>query len=127
MKWKIHVLGFKNYIEEMQSTYSISEIINSGYFLIDYKSLLLNEKLISQWENLLNELVNNTEYCLKCMGLAMHQFIVDFYKNKSKEEENENIDNFKLKVIHPRIINFEPVLHLKEMKVNYFGKKYIYI
>lgn len=65
--------------------------------------------------------MDDSEYCLQCMGLAMHQFIYNSFKNKGKQLL-ENVENFDLKVIYPRIINYEPILNLKDMKVNYYGK-----
>lgn len=94
--------------------------MNKGYFLVDYQLLLTHKELIFQWDSLKNDLVNNSEYCLKCIGLAMHQFIFKFYETK----ENENIEDFELKVIYPRLINYSPVLDLKELRVNYYGKTY---
>lgn len=110
-----------NYIQENQSNYTVPEIVNNGYFLVDYQCLILNDTFLSQWENFKEHLLSNSEYCLQCLGLGMHQFIVDFYENKATEE-SENVDDLKLKVIHPRIINFEPVLNLKDIRVSYYGR-----
>lgn len=110
-----------NHIQQNQSSYIIEEIVSNGYFLVDYQSLIQNEEFISKWNNFKNDLLNNSEYTLQCIGLAMHQFIIDSYINREKEFP-EDIDDFKMKVIHPRLINFEPVLSLKDIRVNYYGK-----
>lgn len=110
-----------NYIQQNQSTYTIAEVISNGYFMVDYQSLIQNEVFISQWKNFKNDLLNNSEYTLQCLGLAMHQFIIDSYLSK-ENELSDDVEDFKLKVIHPRLINFDPVLSLKDIKENYYGK-----
>lgn len=95
--------------------------MNDGYFLVDYQSLKLNDTFLSGWENFEDHLVNNSEYCLQCLGLAMHQYVVEFHE-KTATEDKGNIEDLRLKIIYPRIVNFEPVMSLKDIRVNYYGK-----
>lgn len=88
------------------------------YFTVDYKALIAEEDIFSSWEDFTNDIINNTEYCLNCFGLAMHQFIINYDK---KTDENV-IDSEDIPLIHARIINFEPTVQLKNLKVIYYGK-----
>ncbi|XP_049817342.1 DNA helicase MCM8-like isoform X2 [Aethina tumida] len=54
------------------------------------------------------------------MGLALHQNLI-----KKLQDTTNNIGNPKEKeysIIRPRIVNFEPSLQLKDLRVNYYGK-----
>lgn len=116
--WKNHVESFMNYILQNQEIYTFSEIVINGHFSVDYQLLTQNEEFLTCWSNFESHVLDNSEYCLQCMGLAMHQFIYDSFKNK----DQGLLENFNLKVIYPRIINYGPILSLKDMKVNYYGK-----
>ncbi|KAJ8937576.1 hypothetical protein NQ318_023107 [Aromia moschata] len=56
------------------------------------------------------------------MGLAMHQFILNHNKRKAEEQEESIIEEKDVPIIRPRLINHEPILQLKTLKVNYYGK-----
>ncbi|KAJ8924425.1 hypothetical protein NQ315_007221 [Exocentrus adspersus] len=112
---------FKKYIESNQSNYSLEDILVNKYFNVDYKELISEDELFSSWEHFKTDIVSDTAHCLNCLGLAMHQIIVDYQTRKNEQEENLiDIDNAPL--IRPRIINFEPALELKNLKVIYYGK-----
>lgn len=112
--FKSNVSVFQKYIEENRSSYSDSEIVQNGFFLVDYQALT-NADLINEWEDFRNILLNNSEYCLNCMGLAMYQHITDMRKNSELDYLEE------IPYIHARITNVEPILQLKDLRVNYYG------
>ncbi|KAJ8934470.1 hypothetical protein NQ314_013345 [Rhamnusium bicolor] len=87
-----------------------------------YKLLIVEEDILSAWDDFKSDLINNSEYCLNCMGLAMHQYIINYYDKKSQEQEENLIEEKEIPIIRPRIINYEPILQLKHLKVNYYGK-----
>lgn len=81
-----------------------------------------NVDLGAEWSNLKDSLINNTGFCLNCMGLAMHQTIV-----KSNIPENENNVNIKkLGIITARLINYEPVNKIGDVGVKFYGNIIIY-
>lgn len=103
-----------------QLNYCFNDILADRYFTVDYKTLIAEEETFSSWEDFKTDIINNTEYCLNCFGLAMHQFIIDYQENKNEQDENV-IDRDDIPLIRARIINIEPILQLKNLKVIYYG------
>lgn len=91
--------------------FDLPKINNDRFFPIDFKCLT-EDVIVDKWEDFKKELSLNTELCLNCMGLAMHQFILNELDNCVKS----------LEVIRPRLINYEPILKLADLKVNCYGK-----
>lgn len=95
------------------------------YFTIDYKTITSrDEELCDKWNDLENQIISNTEFCLKCMGLAMHQYIMNEYETKHKESEEGSIQKKSLGIIRARLINYEPIQQIKDIRVNNYGKFY---
>lgn len=111
---------FEQYIQSNYSNYCFNTILDDKYFSVDYKALIADE-IFSSWDNFKVDIINNTEYYLKCFGLAMHQFIINYQENKNEQDENV-IDSEDIPLIQARIINFEPILQLKNLKVIYYGE-----
>ncbi|CAH1099457.1 unnamed protein product [Psylliodes chrysocephalus] len=112
---KSHLTIFKNFFEQNQSFYSIENITKDRYFVLDFKLISEDDGIIIQWPNFKTELLENTKYCLKCMGLAMHDLI-------SKQYDNQNENLLQFDVVLVRIGNVEPMMQLRDLRVNLFGK-----
>lgn len=83
-----------------------SKIREQHFCSVDLNILKTDSKFLSLWDNFLTEIVENTEECLLCMGLALHQ---TFYVPD-------------LPVVRARLLSYEPILQLKQLKVEYYGK-----
>lgn len=107
------------YLKRHEQNISIEQLIENKSYLLNVEILYKNKDFISIWSNFWEDLTNQPNYALNCLGLAIHQYAL--------EELNKNIQNncsmFKdLPMIHPRIINFSPLFHLKCLKAETDGK-----
>lgn len=115
-----HLECLLKYIDSRKGQYLLDDILRDRYFRVDYNSLISDDDIASGWSDFEENLVDNTEYTLKCFGMAMHTFI---YREKyNEEQEKDTPADVEVGIVHCRIMNFEPVLQLKDLKVNYYGK-----
>ncbi|RZC35205.1 DNA helicase MCM8 [Asbolus verrucosus] len=118
-----YVSKFEQFIERNQSTYLLPSIEARKSFTVDYKFITSNEdELCTEWKDLKTQIVNNTEFCLNCMGLAMHQTIMNDFDKTQSELEEGSIQKKNLGIIRARLINYEPIQQLKEIRVNCYSK-----
>ena len=109
------VTSFESYVINNPDMFPLPKIEMKNAFNVDYKHLLENKNLLTEWESLATDIVNNTDFCLQCMGLAVHQRLTKINRGKSTP----------VPFVQVKIINFEPVLHLKNLRVNSYGIKII--
>ncbi|EFA06449.1 DNA helicase MCM8 [Tribolium castaneum] len=109
-----YVLHFENFIKRHSANFSLGEIEAQKCFVIDYKLITSDEELSAGWKGLETEIITNTDLCLSCMGLAMHQFIMKDYDNNSRKKS--------LGIIRARLINYEPIQQIKDIRVNNYGR-----
>ncbi|KAJ8972971.1 hypothetical protein NQ317_019318 [Molorchus minor] len=115
-----NVQCFEQYLQSIQGTFSATDVLNNRFFTVDYESLIADDHILSDWDDLKTDLIDNTEFSLNCMGLAMYQFIL---KHKKSQEQGDSINKeTDMPFIRARLINYEPILQLKHLKVNYYGK-----
>ncbi|CAH1977529.1 unnamed protein product [Acanthoscelides obtectus] len=111
-----HLQYVLKFIGNHKSLFSIEDIVINKFFTIDINILLEDEQLLIDWPNFSEVVIDNCDYCMKCLGLAMNQFILD-------RHEEIHADNYvKVPIIQARIINVEPHVQLKDLKVNYYSK-----
>ncbi|KAJ3649280.1 hypothetical protein Zmor_021032 [Zophobas morio] len=116
------VVQFERFINRHETSFSLPDIEAQKSFTVDYKFLISDEdELCTVWQNFKSEIINNTEFCLNCMGLAMHQTIVKDYVDKSKHSEEGNTHK-SLGIIRARLINYEPIQQIKDIRVNNYNK-----
>lgn len=113
------ILATVSFLKTHEQNISIEQLIENKSFLLNVDFLNQNEDFTSVWLNFWDDLTNRPNYSLCCLGLAIHQYAL--------EELNKNIQEdctiFKdLPIIHPRIINFGPLFHLKCLKAETDGK-----
>lgn len=114
-----HILATISLLKKQEQNISIEQLIENKSYLLNVDSLNQDIDFTSVWLNFWNDLTNSPNYTLNCLGLAIHQYAL--------EELNKNIHDdctiFKnLPMIHPRIINFGPLFHLKCLKAETDGK-----
>lgn len=85
-----------------------------------------DEIFANDWPEFSEDLDNNSEITLNILGLGMHQTIINELKNQSiKKGHALAIDRIDLPIIHCRVCNHQPILNLKNLKVNYFGELFL--
>ncbi|XP_030745099.1 DNA helicase MCM8-like isoform X2 [Sitophilus oryzae] len=109
---------FQAHINRNCLCYPLQQIEKDHFFMLDYKLILSDEHFILQWPEFNEELINSTEFTLNTLGFAMY----DHINQIRKDIQNEQKILKALTVIRVRIVNFEPILLLKDVNVNYFGK-----
>lgn len=120
----LHV--FEKCFISWKELYNRDEIVQTGSFQVNFKELLQDANVLSRLPNLAENLRDKPETVLGCMGLAMHHML------SNKGEEQMKVKNLlndvtepyneSLPVIYPRIINYEPVTSLKNLRANFCGK-----
>ncbi|XP_044264035.1 DNA helicase MCM8-like [Tribolium madens] len=117
-----YVLHFENFIKRHRDNFSLPEIEAQKCFVIDYKLITSKEdELCERWKDLETQIITNTEFCLNCMGLAMHQCIMD-YENIDNDSEDRTFMKKCLGVIRARLINHEPIQQIRDIRVNNYGR-----
>lgn len=102
----------------------MTSIQETKKFMINLKWLYEDENFKSEWKDFESDLRDNPSHSINCLGMAMHQVV----RIKIEEEERRDLPDdqepaeVNLPMILARIINFEPVIQLKHLKSNYYGK-----
>lgn len=114
-----YILATISFLNKHEQNISIEQLIENKSYLLNVDLLNEDEDFILIWSDFWEDLTNHPDYSLRCIGLAIHQYTL--------EELNKNIYDdctiFKnLPMIHPRIINFGPLFHLKYLKAETNGK-----
>ncbi|RZF44587.1 hypothetical protein LSTR_LSTR001345 [Laodelphax striatellus] len=115
------IKSFEKYIDKNKDLYSISEIEKRKAFNLDLKVLKKDEKFMNDWPDFEDNLSNQPDLSLNCLSLAMHQFVLS-HLEKELQEENVVTENISLPMIKVRPINYEPVVQMKHLTANTFGK-----
>ncbi|EEB12334.1 DNA replication licensing factor MCM8, putative [Pediculus humanus corporis] len=122
------VKGIETFLKENPNLYNVADIERSLSFPIDVNILLKDPIINSSWETFEEELKNNPFYTLSCIGLAIYQ-IVSTALNTDDEntcelesEQNSILAGKELSMIYTRLLSYGPILQLRNLKSNYFGK-----
>lgn len=104
--------------------YSLEDIKTNKCFFVDYNNIKNDDIFNVEWPSFKAELVENTDYCLDCMSLAMHQCLMQGIEGEHcKEEEQIAVYSFHASSVRARIYNYEPILTIKDLKTYYFGER----
>jgi hypothetical protein len=110
------------FIERNQAMYDFNTVEMQKCFIVDYKFIMSDEdELCTEWGDLKSEIIDNTEFCLDCMGLAMHQCIINDFNKKQKDSEEGTLQKKNLGIVRARLINHEPIQQIKDVRVNCYG------
>lgn len=115
--------AFENYISQNDALFPFADIEKKRSAYIDFKDLITNPKLTTEWNNFQEEILEDSEFCLKCMSLAMHQTLLKKFQNTTDDAEQIQGYNSFVSNVRVRIFNVEPILALKNLKTNYYGTK----
>jgi len=114
-----YILATKLFLSKHERNISIEQLIENKSYLLNVDSLNQDEDFISIWSDFWNDLTNSPSYTLNCLGIAIHQYALEVL-NKNVLDDCTMLKN--LPMIHPRIINFHPLFHLKYLKAEIDGK-----
>ncbi|XP_058797982.1 DNA helicase MCM8-like [Phymastichus coffea] len=96
----------------------IVHCVEENTFSIDVNLLYASQIFIEDWPDFKSELKNKPDYVLSCLGLAVQKIKLDHLKQQSNIVDVEAADAY----VNIKILNYDPVVALKSIKVNYYGK-----
>lgn len=114
-----YIFAIKVYLRKYEQNISIEQLIENKSYLLNVDFLYQDEDFISIWSNFWDDLTNRPNYTLQCIGLAIYEYALEEL-NKNIQENCSMFNN--LPMIHPRILNFGPLFHLKYLKAETDGK-----
>ncbi|KAM8947570.1 DNA helicase MCM8 [Pelodytes ibericus] len=123
----VKVRAFEHFFTRQIELYDKDEIERKGSILVDYKELLQDDGLTACIP-LSSELREMPEKILDCMGLAIHQVLTKDLESHAVElQEQEGLPTEEAPIvnvpyIHARIYNYEPLIPLKNLRANFYGK-----
>ncbi|XP_023713676.1 DNA helicase MCM8 isoform X1 [Cryptotermes secundus] len=118
------VQAMEKFIKKNSSLYSYSAIEERRSFSVDLKSLRNDSDFTSLWPTFEEDLCDIPEHTINCLGLAMHQAVLSVLQSEVKVQlqDKEVMPPINLPSIRARIVNFEPIIQLKNLKSMFFGK-----
>lgn len=118
------VQAVEKFINKNSSLHSYSAIEERRSFSVDLISLRNDSDFTSLWPTFEVDLHEIPEHTINCLGLAMHQAVLLALQSEVKVQlqDKEVMPPINLPIIRARIVNFEPVMQLKNLKAMFFGK-----
>eukprot|EP00795_Rhopilema_esculentum_P003026 gene3026-1294_t len=95
------------------------EVEKNNSVFIDYGELTNDEDLKMQLPSIAQMLEDNPEEHLKAMSVAFHQALLD---DQNGDEPQSIQILYDMPYINTRILNYEPLIALKNLKANFYGK-----
>ncbi|CAF0759296.1 unnamed protein product [Rotaria sp. Silwood1] len=119
-------LLFEDYFKRMKNLYDYSEIEQKQSFTINYHEVLEDSAFQDKKQTWSLFFSDQNETTMRVIGLAMHQCIIDEQEEKDRLAANEcnhpTVPLIDLPVIHARLVNFSPMVRLKDVKAQAYGK-----
>ncbi|XP_065167269.1 DNA helicase MCM8-like isoform X2 [Atheta coriaria] len=109
------VQSFESFIYRNTKSFNFTKIIDKEHFKLNLHIVFKDYELMNEWNTLREDLVNNAQVTINIFALAMHQ-ISYTYLAKNDEEISE------IRIIHCRLQNYEPILQIKNLRANAYGK-----
>ena len=125
---------------ENQDLISQANLTVGAPFDIDVNKLFESQIFFEDWSEFRNDLQDNPSHTLNCLGLAVHQVLIKriifslpifFFNflflciifqtivNTLKINGSDNPED--VPMIRVRIVNYLPIIPLKDLRVNYYG------
>ncbi|XP_065348176.1 DNA helicase MCM8 isoform X2 [Cloeon dipterum] len=121
----VKVRAVEGFISRHPGLVKTAEVKERKAFPVNLKMLMSDDVFMDSWPDFANELIDSPEMTLNILGLAMHQSVCESLKlelSKYVDDEDPTPPKVELPVVRARIIGHEPVIQLKQLKANYFGK-----
>ncbi|XP_071453404.1 DNA helicase MCM8 [Hetaerina americana] len=120
------IKAVENFIKKHSKLYPPVEIEERRAFSVDFKKLVADEEFMKNWPGFENDLCDMPEHSLSCLGIAMHQIVStamdDEFLANLPDAEKDSFSPLDIPIIRARVLNYEPVILLKNLKTNYYGK-----
>ncbi|KAI5740476.1 hypothetical protein M8J76_004215 [Diaphorina citri] len=110
-----------DFIERHNHLYNVAEIEERRCYLVDIKVLMNDQIFNDQWKTFLQNLSNEPQHTINCLGLAMHHYIISEWRRELGIVGTQEF-HMELRIIRARVFNFEPILQLKNFKTQHHGK-----
>ncbi|XP_058454183.1 DNA helicase MCM8 [Malaya genurostris] len=107
------------------TVYDVDEIRNNFWFELNIETVENDADIKREWPTFRQDMADNPEHTLSVCGLAMHQNITKLILQDDSSQLSElsaSGNKLMLQPIRPRVIGHGPEGHLRNMKVNSFGK-----
>ncbi|KAK3604621.1 hypothetical protein CHS0354_028978 [Potamilus streckersoni] len=123
---KVQVL--EKYFTSWIQLFNLDDIELKGSVTVDFSELATDRIVTEGFPDLIKELRETPEKIVSCIGLAMHQLISHKRAHEARQaapEEGQastSDNNYRVPMIHARILNFGSPIPLKNLKANCYGK-----
>ncbi|XP_055635783.1 DNA helicase MCM8 isoform X2 [Toxorhynchites rutilus septentrionalis] len=108
--------------------YNTSLIKTNFWFELNIAVVEADADFRRDWPSFRQDLIDSPEQTLAMAGLAMHQTVTKSHQGTDKPSQlpesspSSSTNKLMLQIIRPRIVGHGPEVHLRQMKVNSFGK-----
>lgn len=120
------VRAVETFVKKHRRIYPPAEIEERRAYTLDLKTIIADEEFNAEWPTFKEDLDEEPEHTLGCLGLGMHQVVLLALEGEAQAHltnaEKAQLPPRDLAAIRARILNHEPILQLKTLKANYFGK-----
>eukprot|EP00063_Salmo_salar_P071599 XP_014046434.1 PREDICTED: DNA helicase MCM8 [Salmo salar] len=118
---------FEQYFTSQIHLYDKDEIERQGSVLVDYKALVEDKKVCMALPDLSNQLREQPETTLNCLGLAIHQVLTMDLERHAAELQGEGLPGGATPIINiphisARLYNYEPLTALRTLRASVFGR-----
>ncbi|CAH1792022.1 unnamed protein product [Owenia fusiformis] len=133
---------FEKYMQTWKALFNFRDIETRKCFTVSFKDLMNDQMIAEGLPNFKAEMKSMPETILSCLGLAMHQMMIKEFEHEAKEaadcmtpsivgtpgvqpsraEPPIEHEPYHLSLVHARMVNYEPIVALKNLKANYYGK-----
>ncbi|CAF3822831.1 unnamed protein product [Adineta steineri] len=117
---------FESYFKQTKDLYDFSDIEHKQSFTINYEKILDDKAFQDKKESWSLFFSDQNDTTMRVIGLAMHQCIIDEQEEKDRIAASEchhpTVPLVDLPIIHARLINFQPMIKLKDVKAQAYGK-----
>ncbi|XP_041728877.2 DNA helicase MCM8-like [Coregonus clupeaformis] len=118
---------FEQYFTSQIHLYDKDEIERQGSVLVDYKGLVEDKEVCMALPDLANQLREQPETTLNCLGLAIHQVLTVDLERHAAELHGEGLPGGATPIINiphisARLYNYEPLTALRMLRASVFGR-----
>ncbi|XP_071221910.1 DNA helicase MCM8 [Salvelinus alpinus] len=118
---------FEQYFTSQIHLYDKDDIERQGSVLVDYKALVEDKKVCMALPDLSNQLREQPETTLNCLGLAIHQVLTMDLERHAAELQGEGLPGGATPIINiphisARLYNYEPLTALRTLRASVFGR-----
>nr|XP_046469791.1 DNA helicase MCM8-like isoform X2 [Neodiprion pinetum] len=112
--------AMQRFIMSHMDIFPVSNLENNKPYHVDIKILLKDDSFYNEWSSFKEDLTNDPKHTLNCLGMAIDQMMIETITAKEGMDDVTVSANLPIAVV--RISNYGPVLSLRDLKVNSYGK-----